>query len=315
MVDVSAKAVTARTATAAGRVLLSAECVAALRDGSVPKGDALAVARIAGIQGAKRTPDLIPLCHPLPISGVDVVDRGDRRRRRDHRHGEDHRSHRGGDGGADRGQRRRRSAVIDMIKAIDRAAVITDVRVLAKSGGRRRRLESSRPADMIRTSRERPHRASDHRLHPGRGRRVRRHAPGRSSSRRWPALGFEVSEPLVVADGDDGRRRVAIRGRGGVCGGDHHRRHGARSPTITRPSRPVRCVEREIPHLAAAIARVRSRSWSADGRAQPGLAGTAGRTLIVNLPGSRGGARDGMAVARPGAGARGQPAAGWRPLR
>ena len=54
---------------------LSPACVAALRDGSVPKGDALAVARIAGIQGAKRTPDLIPLCHPLSISGVEVVDR------------------------------------------------------------------------------------------------------------------------------------------------------------------------------------------------------------------------------------------------
>ena len=72
MVDVSEKPVTARSATAAGRVLLSAECVAALRDGTVPKGDALAVARIAGIQGAKRTPDLIPLCHPLFLSGVDV---------------------------------------------------------------------------------------------------------------------------------------------------------------------------------------------------------------------------------------------------
>ena len=73
MVDVSDKQETTRTATAAGRVLLSAECVAALRDGSVPKGDALAVARIAGIQGAKRTPELIPLCHPLALSGVDVT--------------------------------------------------------------------------------------------------------------------------------------------------------------------------------------------------------------------------------------------------
>ena len=73
MVDVSGKAVTARSATAGGRVLLSAECVAALRDGTVPKGDALAVARIAGIQAAKKTPDLIPLCHPLFISGVDVA--------------------------------------------------------------------------------------------------------------------------------------------------------------------------------------------------------------------------------------------------
>ena len=72
MVDVSAKDVTVRTATASGRVLLSAQAVAALRDGTVPKGDALAVARIAGITGAKRTPDLIPLCHPLAIHGVSV---------------------------------------------------------------------------------------------------------------------------------------------------------------------------------------------------------------------------------------------------
>ena len=89
MVDVSAKDVTVRTARASGRVLLSAAAVAALRDGQVPKGDALAVARIAGIAGAKRTPDLIPLCHPLGLHGVSVdlavrptgcLDRGHARR-------------------------------------------------------------------------------------------------------------------------------------------------------------------------------------------------------------------------------------------
>src|SRR4029077_1303464 len=72
MVDVSGKDVTARAAGASGRVLLSAEAVAALRSGTVPKGDALAVARIAGIAGAKRTPDLIPLCHPIGLHGVSV---------------------------------------------------------------------------------------------------------------------------------------------------------------------------------------------------------------------------------------------------
>ena len=70
MVDVSAKDVTVRTATATGRVDLSAECVELLRGEGVPKGDALAVARVAGIMGAKRTPDLVPLCHPLALSGV-----------------------------------------------------------------------------------------------------------------------------------------------------------------------------------------------------------------------------------------------------
>src|SRR5215472_16392526 len=72
MVDVSGKPVTARSATASGRVLLSARAIAALRDGTVPKGDALAVARIAAIQGAKRTPDLVPLCHPIGLHGVTV---------------------------------------------------------------------------------------------------------------------------------------------------------------------------------------------------------------------------------------------------
>ena len=135
MVDVSEKAVTARSATAAGSVLLSPACVAALRGGTVPKGDALAVARIAGILGAKKTPDLIPLCHPLFLSGVDVAVEVT-------------------DGGVDITATVRTSertgvemealtavsvaalAVIDMVKAVDRTAVITDIRVLAKSGGR-----------------------------------------------------------------------------------------------------------------------------------------------------------------------------------
>ena len=72
MVDVGDKAVTARTATATGRVDLSAETVALLRGQGVPKGDALAVAHVAGIMGAKRTPDLVPLCHPISLSGVTV---------------------------------------------------------------------------------------------------------------------------------------------------------------------------------------------------------------------------------------------------
>ncbi len=69
MVDVSGKDVTARTATASGKVLVSAEVVALLRGDGVPKGDALGVARVAGIMAAKRTPDLIPLCHPLASPG------------------------------------------------------------------------------------------------------------------------------------------------------------------------------------------------------------------------------------------------------
>lgn len=72
MVDVSAKPATKREATATGRITMSAEALVAIRDGALAKGDALAVARIAGIMAAKRTPDLIPLCHPIAISKVSV---------------------------------------------------------------------------------------------------------------------------------------------------------------------------------------------------------------------------------------------------
>ena len=69
MVDVSAKAVTTREAVAAGRLTTTPEVIDLLRRDALPKGDALAVARIAGIAGAKRTPDLVPLCHPIALSG------------------------------------------------------------------------------------------------------------------------------------------------------------------------------------------------------------------------------------------------------
>lgn len=72
MVDVSAKSETKRTAIAEGRILIAAPALAAIRAGSVKKGDVLAVARVAGIMAAKKTADLIPLCHPLPISGVTL---------------------------------------------------------------------------------------------------------------------------------------------------------------------------------------------------------------------------------------------------
>ena len=135
MVDVSGKDVTARTARASGRVLLSAEAVAALRSGQVPKGDALAVARIAGIQGAKKTPDLIPLCHPIGLHGVTVdltvtdegVDITAAARTADRT---------GVEMEALTSVSIAALALIDMTKAIDPAAVITDVRVDEKAGGK-----------------------------------------------------------------------------------------------------------------------------------------------------------------------------------
>src|SRR5688572_13532877 len=72
MVDVSAKGETVRIATARGRVLMRPETLRLIKSGGVTKGDVLAIAQVAGVMGAKKTPDLIPLCHPLPITGVDL---------------------------------------------------------------------------------------------------------------------------------------------------------------------------------------------------------------------------------------------------
>ena len=135
MVDVSAKDVTARTATASGRVLVSATVVGLLRGAGVPKGDTLAVARLAGIMGAKATPSLIPLCHPLMLSAVSVdltvaddaveirasVTTNDRT---------------GVEMEALTAVSVAALTVIDMVKAVDKAAVITDVRVETKTGGK-----------------------------------------------------------------------------------------------------------------------------------------------------------------------------------
>ncbi|HEU4515505.1 MAG TPA: cyclic pyranopterin monophosphate synthase MoaC [Nocardioidaceae bacterium] len=135
MVDVSGKDETLRQAVASGRVLVSADVVGLLRGEGVPKGDALGVARVAGIMAAKRTPDLVPLCHPLSISGVTVdleveddavaitatVRTTDRT---------------GVEMEALTAVSVAALTVVDMVKAVDKGAVITDIRVESKTGGK-----------------------------------------------------------------------------------------------------------------------------------------------------------------------------------
>ncbi len=135
MIDVSAKEVTARSASAQGRVLMSAAAIEALRGGTVPKGDALGVARLAGIQAAKRTPELVPLAHPVAVHAVEVdltVDDDAVRITATVRT-------------ADRTGVEMEAltcvsvaalALVDMIKAVDKLSTISDIQVMAKSGGR-----------------------------------------------------------------------------------------------------------------------------------------------------------------------------------
>jgi cyclic pyranopterin phosphate synthase len=135
MVDVSEKSVSVRRATAAGEVRTTPEVVDLLRRDALPKGDALAVARVAGIMGAKRTPDIVPLCHPIALHGVDVtltlaeaavlIEVTTRTADRT-----------GVEMEALTAVAAAGLAVIDMVKAVDPAASLEAVRVLRKEGGK-----------------------------------------------------------------------------------------------------------------------------------------------------------------------------------
>lgn len=135
MVDVSAKPDTARTAIAEGRIAMSAEALAAIRDGTAKKGDVLAVARVAGIMAAKRTSDIIPLCHPLALTAVTI----------DFAPGASAitvtaTARTTGPTGVEMEALTAASVALltiyDMAKAVDKRMVIEGLRLVAKSGGR-----------------------------------------------------------------------------------------------------------------------------------------------------------------------------------
>lgn len=135
MVDVTGKAPTFRTARAAGSVLMAPETAAAIRSGGLPKGDVLAVAQVAGIMAAKRTAEIIPMCHPLPLTGVDV-----RFTLRDDAVDIEAEVKCRGETGVEMEALHAVTAaaltVYDMCKALQKDMVVTDVRLLDKTGGK-----------------------------------------------------------------------------------------------------------------------------------------------------------------------------------
>jgi cyclic pyranopterin phosphate synthase len=135
MVDVGAKATTSREAVAEGRISMSAEALSAIRDGTAKKGDVLAVARVAGIMAAKKTSDLIPLCHPIALSSAtvdfDFEDKGLRVTAT---------ARTSGQTGVEMEALTAASVALltlyDMAKALDKGMIMSGIRLLAKSGGR-----------------------------------------------------------------------------------------------------------------------------------------------------------------------------------
>ncbi len=289
MVDVSAKDVSARTAVATGRVLVSADVVRLLRGDGVPKGDALGVARVAGIMAAKRTPDLIPLCHPLALSGVtvdlevadDAVEITATVRTADRT---------GVEMEALTAVSVAGLTVIDMVKAVDKAAVITDVRIESKAGGK--------SGDWTRPGGQTPVKATviaaSNRAAAG----VYEDTTGPLIVAALAEIGFEVTGPVVVPDGDPvaaairdavdgGARAVITTGGTGLTPTDL-------TPEATRP-----LLDREVPGVAEAIRAYGVANGVPTAALSRGLAGVSGQAFVVNLPGSRGGVKDGLAVVVP----------------
>ena len=123
-------------AVATARLRMQPATVERIREGKVEKGDVLAAARLAGVMATKRTPDLVPLCHPIALTGVEVTLTPGRGRAGGARRGAHGGPHRRGDGGAHRGAARRRSPSTTWCKSVDRGMVIEQVQLEHKSGGR-----------------------------------------------------------------------------------------------------------------------------------------------------------------------------------
>ncbi len=306
MVDVSHKADTARIAVAAGELATTAEVVALVRADGMPKADVLATARIAGISGAKKTSELIPLCHQLSLSKVDVV------------FGftettitVEATAKTTGPTGV---EMEALTAVAiagltlhDMVKAVDPGATMNGVRLVSKDGGKRgrwsREEQGSRGEQGSREEQATPpppqlDAASAVVLvaSTGGAHGTREDTTGPVIASWLTARGLSVRGPLVYADADiaaglddalTGAPAVVISTGGtGV------------SPTDATPEATRALVDRELPGIADAI-RLKGTAVTPHASLSRGLAGVSGRTVIVNLPGSPGGVKDGLAVLEP----------------
>ena len=278
MVDVGDKAVTRRSATATGTFGSTAQVIALVRADGLPKADVLATARIAGIQAAKRTSELIPLAHALALSSVSVDFAFDETSIEITATAKTT-----GQTGV---EMEALTAVAiagltlhDMTKAVDPHSVLGEIRLVAKSGGKTRTPVRSDAAAVVVAS--------------------TRGAAGTREDTTGPRIaewlgerGYTV-ELAVVADADvaaELARVVATAPAVIITTGGT-----GMSPTDQTPEATRALLTRELPGVAEAI-RARGLPHTPKAALSRGLAGTSGDTVIVNLPGSTGGVKDGLAV-------------------
>ncbi len=309
MVDVSAKADTARIAVAAGELRTTPEVIRLVRADDMPKADVLSTARIAGINGAKKTSELIPLCHQLALSSVNVsfgftedsitIEATAKTK------------------GPTGVEMEALTAVAvagltlhDMVKAVDPAATLNGVRLVTKEGGKHGhwvRPEAEQHRKHHHEKHETPAAAPASLAGAGRTAAVVVASTGVAAGTRtdttgpvlakWLAeQGFSVRGPLVFADADISfglsdalaSEPDLVISTGGT---------GA-SPTDATPEATLALIDRELPGVADAIRQAGTAKFPLAALSR-GVAGLAGRTVIVNLPGSPGGVKDGIAVLTP----------------
>jgi cyclic pyranopterin phosphate synthase len=309
MVDVADKAITARTAIATGRIALLPRVVALVRADDLPKADVLATARIAGIAGAKKTSELIPLCHQIPLSSVKIDFAFET------------------DGititatakttGQTGVEMEALTAVAiagltlhDMVKAADPGAVLTDIQLVDKTGGKRGHWtradredvgnaaapagpEAAPGAELRQTPGPRAGTAAVVVASTGGAAGTRDDTTGPVIADWLSARGYAVDAVTVVADANVAAELARVVATSPTVilttGGT------GLSPTDATPEATRPLLDRELPGVAEAI-RAKGMTVTPTAALSRGLAGTANGTVVVNLPGSPGGVKDGLAV-------------------
>ena len=300
MVDVGDKQVTARAATASGRFVTTPEVIALVRAEGMPKADVISTARLAGIQGAKRASELIPLSHPIPLSSVNVdfefesssiVVTATAKTT-----------------GKTGVEMEALAAVAiagltlhDMVKAVDAAASMTDIRLEEKTGGKAGHWTRATAAPAVEPSPviapveippTRPRTAAVVVASTAGAAGTREDTTGPVIASWLQREGFAVDGVRVVADADiaTALREVLATAPAVIIttGGT------GVSPTDRTPEATAPLLDRELIGVAEAI-RARGLTTTATASLSRGLAGVANGTVIINLPGSTGGVRDGLA--------------------